>query len=85
MRVRRTDLSGSEAPPKREAESVAKSFEGRPPEPPADALEAASARALRVAELRRAVAEGRYRPDGRKVAEALLRSRTRRALFGDDH
>jgi len=81
MRTRRTDLSGSPPLERKGTES----FTGTPPVPPADALEAAAARALRVAELRRAVAEGTYRPDGRKVAAALLKSRTRRALFGDDH
>lgn len=81
MRTRRTDLSDSRTPEQKGTES----FTGTPPEPPANALEAAAARALRVAELRRAVADGTYRPDGRKVAEALLKSRTRRALFGDDH
>lgn len=81
MRARRTYLSGSRPP----VNTGTESFEGRPPEPPANALEAAATRALRVAELRRAVAQGTYRPDGRKVAQALLKSRTRRALFGDEH
>ncbi len=81
MRARRTDLSGSQAP-EREAPG---SLPGKPQKPPADALEAASLRALRVGELREAAARGTYRPDGRKVAEALLKSLTRSALFGDDH
>ncbi len=81
MRERRTDLSDSGKP----GHSGTESFEGSAPQPPADALEAARARARRVAELRQAVADGTYRPEGRKVAEALLRSRIRTALFGDDH
>ena len=81
MRSRRTDLSDSSRP----GEGSVESFTGRPPQPPADALEAAAARALRVAELRRAVASGAYRPDASKVAAALFKARARRVLFGDDH
>ena len=81
MRTWRTDLSGSQGPEKESPGSAT----DRPRRLPANALEAAAARAVRVEEIRRAVAAGTYRPDAGKVARALLKSRTRRALFGDDH
>lgn len=81
MSRRRVDSSGPELPLGTKDES----FAGPMPVPPADALEAAAARARRVEELRRAVAAGTYRPDATKVAESVLRSETRRSLFGDDH
>lgn len=81
MGSRRTELFDFETPER----SPSESFSGRPPEPPANALEAAAARVRRVAELREAVAAGAYRPDAEEVASAMLRSRPRRALFGDDH
>ncbi|MDG2308487.1 MAG: flagellar biosynthesis anti-sigma factor FlgM [Candidatus Binatia bacterium] len=78
MRTRRTELSGWQDPENESCESAT----DRPPE---NALEAAAARAVRVGELRRALAAGTYRPDAGKVAQALLKSLTRLALFGDDH
>jgi len=79
MGHRRTDSSDARTP-RGSGSGAARS--GRAP---ANALEAAEARARRVAELRAAVAAGTYRPDAREVAAALLRSRARRALFGDGH
>ena len=81
MSTRRTDLSGSPGP----REDGPRSVSGKARKPPANALEAAVARAQRVAKLREAVVAGTYRPDARKVAAAMLRSRSRRALFGGDH
>jgi len=80
MSRRRTDLS--DPPGSEKARESGFEYRG---DAPTNALEAASARAVRVAELRDVVAAGTYRPDARKVAAALLKSRARRALFGDDH
>lgn len=81
MGSRRAGFSGFRTPERKDAES----FSGPTPLPPADALEAAAARARRVEELRRAVQAGTYRPDATDVAKAVVRAHTRRALFGDDH